>query len=435
MKVIEGKQGIGPLWGRVAEAIRGQVRIAPSAYDQLAYNLGGGSSDNWDETFVAIDLLNIWRKQDHVNALAELAEFLRVKLVNKRFGQKEFGSWEYLSLHTAPTILQCVLARKFAAQDPATWVPIAAGLREWLRALVGWLAVTGCWGPGKTWTDKVAKSGPGARLLVGTGDYFKRIGGATYSVFCGKRSFEMYKGKWRLAYAAPMYLSDLGLGVRPKKGDVAVGHRNFMKAVESLAGGPLDILSASERALVLAATRNDVSALQWCVTELIRDWLPAEPVVIVRTDHGVSCTMLEAGGSPTATMYHSGWDDDGTTYACGADDGLRGGHAEHVEPGRAEIDIAARTGWCQRTKGEPRPRIEFPLPKGALVAVLEAQFGVGIKARYYRNGVEIVPAPPIIVPGPGPIAPPKPTATKKNHTPLIIGGVIVAIVILSWLFG
>jgi len=51
------------------------------------------------------------------------------------------------------------------------------------------------------------------------------------------------------------------------------------------------------------------------------------------------------------------------------------------------------------------------LPQGALVAVLEAQYGVGIKLRTYRDGVEVVPVQPA-----PPVDPaPKPPSWLDKH--------------------
>ena len=163
---------IGPLWARAAEAIRGEIILAPSAYAWLSYGLAGGPSDNWDEVYVALDLVNAQRGQPIGTSIGALAKFLNVQLANHRFMQKEFGSWVYLEMHAEPRIVQYGVARLLAARDPATWQPIADGLRGWLRALVGWLAVFGCWGPGRRWGAQVATEGPGARLLVGKGAVF-----------------------------------------------------------------------------------------------------------------------------------------------------------------------------------------------------------------------------------------------------------------------
>lgn len=408
-EVITGRIDIGPLWLRFPEALRGEVRIAPDSYARLTYNLQGGGSDNWDETAVALDLNNFILRQPTVHSIAEIARFLREKIADRRFMQKEFGSWTYLDLHATPTVAQYLFASKLAQSDPNTWAVVVSGLRSWLRALIGWLALTGCWGPGKTWTKGVARNGPGARLLTGTGDFSKRIGGTPYCVFTGKRSW-VYDGDWHESLAAPVLLSDLGFDDQSKSGDVWKSHNNFMGTIEALYGA-LDLLTTAERSLVIAATRNDLAAIQWVIKELIGDWLPAESVTIVRTEHGVGQVMHEAAKSPTATMYYCGWDDDGTTYAAGACNGLRGGHAEQIEAGMAEIDLAARTGFCQRTSGPDRVRVDFPLPKGELVAVITAQHGAGIHADYYRNGQKIGAAPAPDVPPPA--TPSRPKRKKR----------------------
>ena len=387
--VISGRQDIGPLWLRVPDALRGTVRIDPSAYERFSYRWDGGASDNWDEVACALDLINFWHGQPMIGSLAKLELFLSRKLSDKRFMQKEFGSWIYVDLHAGPTIVQYVVARRLAQQGSAAWSRIAAGLREWLRALIGWLTLTGCWGPGKTWTKAVAKDGPGARLLVGRGDYSKRTNGVTYCVLAGKRSWD-FDDEWKENAFALVLLSDLGFGVRSSKGDIWASQAKFMRAIEDLFG-PLDLITSAERQLIVAATRNDLSAIQWTIENLVGDWLPAELVCVVRTERGVSITMYEAQKAPTATIYHSGWDDDGTTYAAGACNGLRGAHGEQIEAGMAEIDLEARTGFCRRTSGPDRVRVDFPLPKGPLVAVIQASHSTGVDARYYRGGVRYVP--------------------------------------------
>lgn len=388
---------IGPLWARAPEAIRGEIILAPSAYAWLSYGLQGGASDNWDEVYTALELVNLQRGQPIGTSLGRLTDFLRVQLADRRFMQKEFGSWVYLEMHAGPRIVQYGVARLLAVRDPATWQPIADGLRGWLRALVGWLAYFGCWGPGRRWGAQVGSEGPGARLLVGKGAYSIRTGEIPWCALGGMRSWD-FKGEWRENVFAPTFLWTLGLGHRDGRGDILKAILGLIAAVEGWLGGPLVILTREEEARVLAATHNDVAALQWVVEHLIGDWLPAQPIVGVRTARGVSSTMLAAPKSATAAMQHCGWTDDGTTYAAGADNGLRGGHGEQIEETMAAIDLAARTGYCQRTTGPDRVRVDFPLPAGDLVSVLEAQHGVGLKARWFRDGVELgapAPLPPV----------------------------------------
>lgn len=416
--VVDTKQGIDPLWSLVPQALAGKIRIAPGAYDQLVqggYAPGGGASDNWDEVAAALDLFNLVMGQPATAALDKLAGFLTAKLADRRWMQKEFGSWVYIRLHVEPTILQWRCAQRLALTDPATWTPIADGLRGWLRAAIGWLAVTACWGPGRTWIEAENKRGAGARLFVGTGDFGGRAGGGPHCVLAGKRSWDLMGTGWYEGFWPTILLSSLGLNKR-YSGDVWKAHKEFLDTVAQWSGSPLDLLGADEAALVLAASKNDLSAMQWCVSELIRDWLPAEPIVVVRADEGVSITLLAAGKSPTPTVYHSGWGSDGTTYVAGADPGWRGGHAEGIERGHSEIYLEARTGWCQRVEGDPRPRVDFPLPKGNLVAVIEAQQSTGLRARYYRDGVEISsrPSPPAPAPQPGPTPRPKGKGGKSG---------------------
>jgi len=381
---------IGPLWSLSPKAIKGEIILAPTSYQWLSYGLHGGSSDNWDEVYVALDLVNLQRSQPTGFDIGSLLSFLQVQMADKRMMQKEFGSWVYLEMHAEPRIVQYAVARLLAARGISGWAEVATGLRSWLRALVGWLAVTGCWGPGKGWGKTVGSTGPGARLLVGKGDYSKRTGAVPYCTMTGKRSWD-FKGEWRENVFAPTLLSVLGLGTRSGHGDIIEGTLVFIAAVEGWLGGPLVILTREEEARVLAATRNDVSALQWCVTDLIGDWLPADPFVVVRTEQGVGSVLLLADKSPTAAMQYCGWSQDGTTYAAGADNGLRGAHGEQVENSMAAIDLSARTGYCQRTTGPDRVRVDFPLPSGPLVCVIDAQHGTGLKARWFNHGVETVP--------------------------------------------
>lgn len=389
---------IGPLWGRAPEAIRGEIILAPSAYNWLSYGLQGGASDNWDEVYVALELVNLQRSQPIGTSAPRLAEFLRVQLANRRFMQKEFGSWVYLEMHAGPRIVQYGVARLLAERDPGTWRPIADGLRGWLRALVGWLAYFGCWGPGRNWGAVVGSEGPGARLLVGKGAYSIRTGEIPWCTLTGKRSWD-YKGDWRDNVFAPAFLWALGLGHRDGRGDIMKAILGLIAAVEGWLGGPLVILTREEEARVLTATHNDLAALRWVVEHLIGDWLPAEPIVGVRTVRGVSCTMLEAAKSATAAMQHCGWTDDGTTYAAGADNGLRGGRGEQIEETMAAVDLVTRTGFCQRTTGPDRVRVNFPLPPGELVSVLHAQHGKGLQVSWWQNGQEVrdpvVPLPPV----------------------------------------
>lgn len=381
---------IGPLWARAAAAIRGEIVLAPTAYAWLSYDLQGGASDNWDEVYVALDLVNLQRGQPIGTAIGRLAQFLEIQLANRRFMQKEFGSWVYLEMHAEPRIVQYGVARLLAARDPATWKPIADGLRGWLRALVGWLAVFGCWGPGKRWGAQVGTEGPGARLLVGKGAVSIRTGEILWCVLTGKRSWH-FEGEWRENVFAPALLWTLGLGHRDGRGDIMKAVLGLIAAAEGWLGGPLVVLTLEEEARVLAATHNDVAALRWCCEHLIGDWLPAEPIVGMRTVHGVSMTMLEAGKSATAAMQHCGWLDDGTTFAAGADNGGRGGHGEQIEETKAVVDLAGRRGYCQRTSGPDRVRVDFPLPPGDLVMVLEAQHGVGLRTRWFEGGHELPP--------------------------------------------
>lgn len=412
VETITQGRDIGPLWLRVPEAIAGAIVIAPSAYLRLTYGYTGGASDNWDEVAVSLDLVNWMRRQPVAAPISVLLAFVRAKLQDRRMMQKEFGSWIYLDMHATPAVVQYAIARKMALTDPGTWQPIADGLRGWLRALVGWLAWTGCWGPGKQWAQDVATAGPGARLLVGRGGYSKRVGAVAWTTLCGKRSWE-FSGEWRENAFGPMLLSFLGLGIRLRQGDIWKSFNALIDAVEKTYGVPIEVLTPAERSTVLAATRNDVTALAWVAENLIGDWLPADPTITIRAARGVSHTHLEADKAATATLYHCGWDEDGTTYGAGACTGGRGGHGEQIEPGHARVDLASRTGFCQRTEGPDRVRVGFPLPKGDLVAVLEAQHGRGRRARFFRNGVEVgTPAP----------EPDRPPAVDQDTPPTDSGG-------------
>lgn len=403
-QAISGRIDIGPLWLYMPEALRGSIIIKPSAYSRLTYNYRGGASKNWDLTAAAIDLANFYLRNEMTAPIETIASFLEEQNANRRFMYTEFGSWIYLDLHAGPKLLHYAIARHLGAAGDARWSAIAAGLRLWLRALVGWLAISGTWGPGRTWGRVVGRSGPGARLLVGRDEFSKRIGGVPYCVLAGKRSWD-FDDDWKENVFAPVLLSDLGFGIRAQSGDIWKSHNRLMATIESIFGA-FDILTPAERQKVVAATRNDVGALEWCISELIRDFLPNEPIVLVRSETGVAIAMLEAAKAPTASIYCSGWEEDGTIYAAGACNGLRGPHGEQVEAGRAEIDLETRSGFCQRTSGPDRVRVDFPLPKGPLVAVIRAQYGTGISREFYRSGVPIaggLPTPPV---GGGSPAPP-----------------------------
>lgn len=405
-KVISGRMDIGDVWVHIEDAITGDVRIDPSAYRRLTYNYAGGASDNWDEVAAAIDLVNLRRNQSATATLGNVLEFLQKKIADRRFMQKEFGSWIYTDLHFEPTVVQYAELRKRGNLE------LAAGLRAWLRALGGYLAWAGCWGPGKTWAKAVSKGGPGARLLVGRGAYNPRTDGVPHSVFTGKRSWH-FEGDWTQSIFAPVLLSSLCFGIRPKRGDLWKSHNRFLDTIEATYG-PLGIFTPAEQLRLLDATKNDIAALEWCRTKLIGDWLPAEKNTFIRTEHGVGQVLHEAKKTATAPTYYSGWDDDGTTYAAGADNGGRGGRGEQIEDGRADFDLATRTGWCQRTTGPDRVRVDFPLPVGDLVAVLTAQHSKGSAVTYYRNGVAISgPPAPTSPQQPGTIAP-KPGKKRKR---------------------
>jgi len=430
METLSHVTDVGPLKAELPRAIRGELRIAPDAYRRFLYGWKGGASDNWDELGVACEMVNLWRGHPTDAGEAAVVAFLRAKLADRRFMQKEFGSWIYLDLHVEPTLVQLAVARRLAETASEPWAELVEGLTDWLRALCGWLAWTGCWGAGRTWTRQVAEGGPGALLLVGRGDYNQRVGGALYCTLTGKRSWH-WDEEWRHNLSAPIYLSRLGLGERRTGGDILP--IEILEAIRDAFGYELEVLTRTEQQLVGAAIRNDASALKWA-TRLIGDWLPAEPVVVVRAAHGVSMTMLEAGKAPTATMYHCGWADDATTYAAGACNGLRGAQAEQVEAGMAAIDLELRKGFCKRTSGPERVEVGFQLPTGDLVAVLRAGNGKPLHATYYIGGVEqpdeSAPKPP--APGPQP-PPPKPNPKRQRSAkwlPLLIAAGVVALLVL-----
>lgn len=389
-------------------ALRGEVRIDPSAYVRFSYDLKGGASDNWDEVFIACELINLLYGYVTVYSEGEIIGWIRNKLLDRRFMQKEFGAWVYLRHHVEPTIAQLAVCRHLSTLRSDPWTELAAGLDEWLRALCGWVTVTGCWGQGQDW-GKGPHEGPGARLLTGRGGPNPRHGGARYSVLAGKRSwhYDTKDREWTRNLSAPIYLSRLALRERRTGGDMLPVE--ILEAVKAKFGYDLDVLTPRESELVAAAITNDISALKWAVRELIRDWLPAERNVVVRTERGVGQMMLAAGKSPTASVYYSDWLSDGTTHAAGCDPGLRGAHGEQIEPGMVSYDIGNRAGYCVRTDGDPRPIVQFPLPPGPLVAVLEFGGGAPTVERYFVNGVEQPSAPP-----PAPPAPPVPDEERER---------------------
>lgn len=408
---IAGKNGpdIGKLWSFVPAAVRNEVRIAPVTYRPFAGDWRGTPSGNWDEVAMACELVNVVGKYPTLGPPGDVVAWLRDKAANREWMTNEFGSWIYLMFHVEPTLVQLACARYLAESHSDPWAEIADALNSWLRAMVGWVTLTGCWGGGQTWTERVAKDGPGARLLTGAGGMNKRHGGASYSVLAGKRSWN-YSGEWTRSLHAPIYLSWFGLGERRTGGDILP--LEIPAAIRSRFGYDLTVLTAQEYALVAAAITNDISALKWALHELIRDWMPHERITIVRTERGVGQVVHAAGKSSTATIYYSGWLSDGVTHAAGCDSGLRGAHGEAIEPGMASFDIAARTGYCVRTEGEPRPIVPFELPPGKLVAVLELGGGSATVEHWFINGVEQPPPSPD--PPPGPVPPPTPRPPRKR---------------------
>lgn len=394
------------------DAVRREVRLDPSAYARFTYGWKGGASANWDEVACACDLVNLLYGFSTTTNEGTLLGWLRAKLADRRFMGTEFGTWVYLRHHVEPTLIQLAVSQRLAESRPDPWAEIAEGLTDWLRALVGYLAWTGCWGPGHTWSNAVATDGPGARLLVGKGGPNVRHGGARYSVLAGKRSWHYGGGEWTRNLHAPIYLSALGLGEDRTGGDILP--LGTVEAIRAALGWDGMVLTKQERALVAAAITNDESALKWARRELIGDWAPAERVVIVRTTDGVDQMLLAAGKSPTATVYYSGWRSNGTTYAAGACPGGRGAHGEQIEPGLVAFDIANRSGYCQRISGEPRPVVPFGLSPGPLVAVLEIGGGVPTVEHYFIDG-QPAPAPaPEPVPTPGPAPAPAPRPPKRG---------------------
>lgn len=389
--VVSGRTDIGPLWLNVVDVLKGKTLIDPSTYERLSYRLNGGASDNWDEVAVALDLLNRRLGHTALFGMSELMAFLRNKLADRRFMQKEFGARVYVELHYEPTVLQYAEMRRLGQTD------IAEGLRGWLRALGGYLTWTGCWGVGKVPSHSVAANGPGARLVIGADHTSQRTGAAMHSVFTGKRSWH-FEGEWNENIFAPVIFTDMCLGVKLRQGDIWKSHNKFIEAVEAEYGA-LNIFTPEEQAKLKLASQNDIEALEWVRVHVIGDWLPLEKNTFIRTTKGVGQVLHTAIKSATAPAYYGGWASDGTTYAAGADNGGRGGHGEQIENGRAEIDLASRTGWCQRTGGPDRVKVDFPLPAGDLVAVWEAQHGGLSSASYYRGGQRVavghsVPIPP-----------------------------------------
>lgn len=409
---IQGPNGpdIGTLWSFISAAVRKEVRIDPDAYRPFAGDWNGTPSGNWDEVAAACELVNIMHGFPTLSPPAKVLGWLRAKLSDKRFMTSEFGSWIYLNFHVEPTVVQLAVCRYMAAIHTDPWAELANGLEEWMRALCGWLTVTGCWGGGRVWDGKMASSGPGARLLTGSGAMSPRHGGALYSVLAGKRSWH-YAGHWTANNFAPIFLSWFALRERRTGGDILP--LQVCEAIRSSLGYDLNVLTEAEASRCAAAIRNDLDALEWALRELIADWLPAERIVVIRTTRGVAIIVLSAGKHATATVYYSDWWEDGTTHAAGADDGLRGAQGEHVFPGMAHYDIATRAGYCVRVDGEPRPIVPFELPPGDLVVVLEIGGGQPTVEHWFQAGKPRPEEPPP-APGPSP-SPPSPRPAEKRR--------------------
>lgn len=389
-------RGLTSLSGKLNVVALGQARVDPADYRQFTYGYKGGSSDNYDTVAYAVDLLQLEHGWPTTASADVLLAFGLEKIKERNLGEKEFSSWVYLQETISPLIYQIGAASALAARggiDELRWQAIADGQREYLRAWIGWLSLGGTWGQARDAAPAVKRAPYGAQVLRSTpkDPFIKALLGADYTVIAGKRSWRRDDGAWDgPIQMGPVYLSELGYGEQ-RRGN-ALFPIAAVKIVRSR-GWPFGLFAPDEQAKLRAASRNDITALRWVVDAVVRDYLPPEPVHILRTARGVSFTMLRAGSAPTATAYHCSWLDDGSVWWAGADVGCRTGEG-CIEPGEAHVDTATRKGWVQRTAGEKRPRVDFDLVPGDVVLELLSDRSRSPRIVELQPGSPKAPPPP-----------------------------------------
>lgn len=371
-------EGARDMQANLTRVVRGEVRVDPASYRARP-------GDNMDDACVAFDYAQLALGLPTRAPAEELLRDGLERVKNRRMGRNEAFSWEYGDLSLQARVIQRAAAAALAAKDPR-WQAVADGQRDYLRALIGWYALGACWGPGRD--ILLEQNKPGAGVKVCLGPHIQAYCGARYCVAIGKRSW-VYDGSWAHVHIAPVALSIYGYGeTRNCKADL---YPDSAREACKARGWPVELFTEGEQARLRQAADNDVEALRWILANVIRDYIPAEPIHILRTTKGVSWTMLEASDSSTSTGYHCTWRDDGRVWFAGTDSGGRGGRGEATFPGFAEVNVAARTGFCQNSVGS---RVDFDLVYGEKVFEVVNRPGIGVFEQ--RPAGETSPEPPLL---------------------------------------
>lgn len=381
-------EGARWLQSALGKAMGGE-RIAPSLYRKHLYNLQGGDSDNLDEAAVALEMVQLERGWPTNYGEMELLKWGLDKAAVRQMGEKEFPSWEYFDLTFNAKMIQRGVATALAKKNPE-WQKVADSQYHYLRAYLGWAALGACWGPGRGFLPDQNKAGAGVKVATGAPIRFHC--NAPFTAATGKRSW-IYDGGWA-QNPLPVWLSVFAWGeTRKCRGGL---YPNGAREACKRRGWPVDFFAPDEQAILRRCQASDVDALRWVVANIIRDYVPTEPIHLLRTTSGVSWTMLEAADAPTSTCYHCSWTPE-KNWTAGTDSGGRGGEGQQIRPGKAEVDVATRRGYCVNTEGSPVNRVEFDLVPGD--RVFELMSGDGkVKILY----PEARPVPPTQAPsGPG----------------------------------
>ena len=375
--------------------VGGSVRVDPDSYRLHTYGYRlDPESDNLQAAAYAIDLVQLDRVDPTAAPSRQLLEFGLAKSRERALGEREAFSWEYGDLAWQAKVISRAAAIALAQRDPA-WQEVADGYRDYLRALVGWYALGSCWGPGRDILPDENKAGAG--VVWCKGPEIQSYCGARYSVAIGMRSW-VFDGSWAHVHFAPVVLSVYGYGEnRSCRRDLfpEAARQECLKR-----GWDTSLFSVEEQAILLRASNSDIVALRWVVNEVIRDYVPNEPIHVLRTTLGASWTVLKAPDSPTSTGFHCSWIDDGTVWFAGPDSGGRGGRGEATHPGSAEVNVETRRGFCQNDQGS---RVDFDLVPGDIVFQLQSGDG----------RIQILTPTPIAQPTPPTTGQPKPR--KENR--------------------
>jgi hypothetical protein len=389
-------QGVNKLAAATPDVIRHQYRLDPAGVGAGSYGYEGGASDNTDEVAAALDLVAYYHGHATSAPIEKVIAFLERKLAPpRRWMQKEgsLASSIYVRHQWPPTLVQWAIAEALVARGEERFRPVAAGLRGWLRAGIGWGALGGTWFRARSMTAREVHLPPGARVLLADGEPNRRFAG-TFAAVTGKRGWNWHEGEWLqgdVSHLLSAYLWEFGFGEAARVSDLIPNAE--AKALRSI-GLPTAIFTPDEQARIRAATHNDTAALDWVVAELLRDWMPADPVEGIRTSRGVSTVMLSAGAGATSAIV------------AGTDNGHRGSPtSDNRNPHRAWIDLAARRGWAEATAGSERVRVEFPLARGELVYHWRAHDETGFERIFPPRGAT---PPPVTQP------PPPPTPRRRS---------------------